>query len=85
MRRGRVAHSHSDQGTTFVGADSALRQMIHGSSDWADCVQTELVKLGTEWHFNPPGAPHFGDLWESGVKSMKFHLYRMMGTSTNFH
>ena len=27
----------------------------------------------------PPHAPHFGGLWESGVKSVKYHLKRVIG------
>ncbi|GFX07845.1 DUF5641 domain-containing protein [Trichonephila clavipes] len=33
-------------------------------------------------HTIPPLSPHFGRLWEAGVKSVKFHLKRVMG-STN--
>ena len=82
-RRGHCSKLHSDQGTNFVGADSELTQMFQGATEWTDSVQIKLSGLGTEWIFNPPGAPHFGGLWESAVKSMKFHLRRMIGEIKN--
>ena len=36
---------------------------------------------GIRWHFNPPSAPHFGGLWEAGIKSVKYHLKRILDTS----
>ncbi|UYV63684.1 hypothetical protein LAZ67_2005298 [Cordylochernes scorpioides] len=41
---------------------------------------TNLVE-GIQWKFIPPSAPHFGGLWEAGVKSMKYHLRRTMGSA----
>lgn len=35
----------------------------------------------TEFNGNltPPSTPHFGGKWEAGVKSVKYHLQRVMG------
>lgn len=43
-------------------------------------VANEMSALGTNWHYNPAASPHFGGLWEAGVKSIKYHLRRIMGT-----
>ncbi|GFU56343.1 integrase catalytic domain-containing protein [Trichonephila clavipes] len=35
--------------------------------------------VGAHWHFIPPSSPHFGGIWESGIRSVKFHLKRVLG------
>lgn len=65
-RRGPVSHMYSDNGTNFVGAKSQINEL--------------LTDRRIEWHMIPPRAPHFGGIWESNIKSIKLHLYRVIGS-----
>lgn len=82
-RRGRCTDLYSDNGTTFKGADHELQLMLKqfSSQQHTNGIAQSLLSRGTNWHFIPPAAPHFGGLWEAGVKSVKQHLKRVMGSS----
>lgn len=81
-RRGRVQRMYSDNGTNFVGAKRSLEsELIAAEKSWKIDLDIELRDLGTEWHFIPPATPHFGGLWEAGVKSVKTHLKKTIGSS----
>lgn len=78
-RRGKSRHMYSDNGTNFVGAAKKLdKDFFAAVKDNAKLVGI-LAEDRIEWHFIPPGSPHFGGLWEAGVKSMKYHLKRVIG------
>lgn len=79
-RRGIPSEVFSDCGTNFVGAAKQLRQLINGSVAQPR-ISASLPSCN--WHFNPPGAPHFGGLWEAAVRSTKRLMFRTMG-SHNF-
>jgi len=69
---------YSDCGTNFVGAAAQLKELVdHPENQSRLSATTQSV-----WHFNPPGAPHFGGLWEAAVKSAKSLLVRIMGEHT---
>ena len=72
---------YSDGGTNFLGADQQLRKLFSSGSKEALDLANLLLNDGTEWKFNPPGAPHFGGKWEAAVKSVKFRLKRTIGDS----
>ena len=42
-------------------------------------IEGAASKESINWKFNPPSAPHFGGLWEAGIKSVKSHLTRVVG------
>ena len=82
-RRGLSSTIYSDNGTTFKGADAELKRLFNQSSMFSKEVFSHLAARGTDWKFIPPRAPHFGGLWEAAVRSFKYHLRRVVG-STNF-
>ena len=77
--RGHSASMRSDCGMNFVGADKELRQWFSAATSELGDLALLLTGMGTTWIFNPPAAPHFGGIWEAAVKSMKFHLRRVIG------
>uniref|UniRef100_V5GH76 Integrase catalytic domain-containing protein n=1 Tax=Anoplophora glabripennis TaxID=217634 RepID=V5GH76_ANOGL len=80
-RRGPVVCVYSDCGTNFLGAKAELDQIYNllQSSEYVTTIGTELSLHKIEWKFNPPSAPHFGGIWESNIKSVKTHLYKIVG------
>lgn len=81
-RRGVCQRLYSDNATNFHGADNELKAMFHRASEFYHGVAALLANDGTDWSFIPPSAPHYGGLWEAGVKSVKHHLKRVMGEHT---
>lgn len=75
-RRGSPTDVYTDCGTNFVGAERQLQTLLGLEKEQSIVINDTTCN----WHFNPPAAPHFGGLWEAGIKSAKFHLKRAIGT-----
>lgn len=75
-RRAQRENLHSDNGTNFVGAERTLKAYFKATAKNKN-VRDFLTMRGIKWHLIPPAAPHFGELWESTVKSPKRHLVRI--------
>ncbi|XP_073963061.1 uncharacterized protein [Choristoneura fumiferana] len=69
-RRGRCSHLVSDQGRNFVGASNYLGSIMEKAAG------SEEIKFS----FSPAGSPHFNGLAEAGIKSVKTHLARVIGS-----
>lgn len=80
-RRGKPSHIYSDNGTNFVGANKILQQEYHEIKQLLndDQLMSEITDMEITWHFNAPGWPSAGGLWEAAVKSLKHHLRRVVG------
>ena len=81
-RRGCPTIIHSDNGSNFVGARNQLKEVYEflQAEDTDSTVHQHLLKDRITWDNIPERAPHFGGLWESAVKTMKYHLKRVLGS-----
>ena len=81
--RGHCKHIYSDCGSNFIGANKILEKELQDAiKQSSEYMAKKLAEDGIHWHFNPPAAPHMGGLWEAGVKSVKYHLRRILGNTT---
>ncbi|XP_050524461.1 uncharacterized protein LOC126896059 [Daktulosphaira vitifoliae] len=74
-RRGLMNDFYSDCGTNYTGAARQMKSLFDDTA-----VRQQLTeRVPCNWHFNAPAAPHMGGLWEVAIKSIKFHLKRVIG------
>lgn len=83
-RKGLLTDIFSDNGSNFIGAKNSLTEMhnLSYSTRFNTKVSFFLGNQGIKWHFIPPLTPHFGGVWEAGVKQTKFHLKRVIEKSS---
>ncbi|GBM16272.1 hypothetical protein AVEN_195379-1 [Araneus ventricosus] len=68
-------------------ANNELRKILKDlfNKESTGKIEDFIASEGIVWHFNPPATPHFGGLWEAGVKSLKSHLKRVVGNTVLTH
>ena len=80
-RRGSPSVVFSDNGSNFVVADyemkKAFQQMLSSSSIYY--IMQYASAHSIDWCFSQSCTPHFGGLWEAGVRAMKGIYERRWG------
>lgn len=79
-RRGKPAEIFCDNGRNFVGASREFANILNSNNTR---VTQYAADEGIIFKFSPAYGPHFGGIWEAGVRSAKHHLVRVIG-SKNF-
>ncbi len=79
-RRGTPSDVFSDNGTNFQGARNELQELrrLTTSGESEQAISHLCTSNNFHWHFIPARTPHFGGLWEAGVKSMKTLLRKLI-------
>ena len=77
-RRGPIKHIRSDRGTNFVGAKRELHKALENLVEYDKTFTDTLLKNKIQWTFNPPGASHFGGVWERMIRSVRRILVTLL-------
>ncbi|XP_055610425.1 uncharacterized protein LOC129757284 isoform X1 [Uranotaenia lowii] len=81
--RGRSAIIYCDNATNFTGSKNEIKSLkTNFKCQVEPDIQDFCTNEGVDWKFIPPRSPAFGGIWEAGIKSVKYHLRRVLGSST---
>lgn len=78
-RRGLCHTVVSDNGRNFVAAGKQLLEVANFYKQNLNQILHGFNARQINWKYNPPAGSHFGGLYESGIKSAKYHLKRVVG------
>lgn len=78
-RRGQPNELFSDRVTNFRGGQAELDKAFN---TMAPNLQEQPLDHQVIFHFNPPGSPHFGGIWEREIRSVKNALRVVLGSQS---
>ena len=73
---------YSDNGTNLVGTKNEVEELqsLLLDQNTQEAISHFSTKQRLQWHLSPPRAPHFGGIWEAGVKAMKTLLRKNLSS-----
>lgn len=86
-RRGKPTSVYCDNGSTFKGANRQLKEFYQEYNSKIDKSYIEIFgsEENIKFNFIPCYSPVLGGIWEAGVKSVKYHIKRVIGlTKLNY-
>lgn len=80
-RRNKPTKIYSDNAAYYKGASNVLNDLykLQNSTSHQEKVQDFCNAERISFHFIPSYSPVFGGLWEAGIKSVKYHIKRVIG------
>ena len=73
-RRGVPNTIFSDNGRNFYAASKHLSEMYSMLNNEEHSINKFMLENKISWKFSPAYSPHFGGIWEAGIKSAKSYL-----------
>lgn len=80
LRHGLPERIVSDN-TNFVGAKCELAELGSFNQDNQNVLAEACSHERIKWCFFPAYSPHFGGIWQAGIKSSKHHMKRVIGNA----
>lgn len=81
-QRGVSSTIFCDNATNFVGSKNELKVLTEKFNSQVEPeVKQFCTAEGIDWQFIPPRSPNFGGIWEAGIKSVKHHMKRVLGST----
>ncbi|XP_047991118.1 uncharacterized protein LOC125230126 [Leguminivora glycinivorella] len=80
-RRNKPSIIYCDNASTYKGAQNKLNDLykLQSATEHKNTVELFAADQGISFKFIPSYSPVFGSLWEAGIKSVKYHLKRVVG------
>ncbi|KAF2898338.1 hypothetical protein ILUMI_07842 [Ignelater luminosus] len=81
-RRDKPISMSSDNATNFRVAANELRELYTFLHSNENHISSFTSNEGVKWDLIVPKSPHQGGKWESGIKSVRTHLKRILGNTS---
>jgi hypothetical protein len=80
-RRNKPTKIYCDNAAYYKGAENVLKELydLQNSTNHQNSVVNYATSERISFHFIPSYSPVFGGLWEAGIKSIKYHMKRVIG------